>query len=217
MNIFLLLTLPILFIGLMIITPTLINLIRARTMGVQITFNDSWTLTRNKASNKDFLNGLLEFQKNGIEYNLKNLIAHYFAGGNLKNCVRGFVYAKENKLDTDFLTISVIDLTGKNVETVFKESNKLYKIQINELYNNRIEIKYHVEYKYQFPSPFEDKSIEKTKERILKKLTDFLDSWNSNDPIETENMIRNNILNTDYFEGNLRIIMIKQGMIIRRK
>ena len=203
--------------GFILIFPTLINLFRAKLIGLNLSFSDSWKLTRSKVVNRAFLKSILNYRQNDIPFEINDLISQRLAGGNLDNCLNGLIYAKENELDANFQMVSAIDLVGKNVVDSFTDSNKIYYIQIKGLVNAKISIEYRIEYKYQFPSVFIDKDEEKVKSKISNKIIKFLETWTGDNEIEAEQMIRNNILNSDYWENNLRIIAIRQDFTIRKK
>jgi len=205
------------FVGLIIIIPTLINLLRAKLIGLNLSFIDSWKLTQNKVVNNGLLKTILKFKQNDIPFQINELIAQRLAGGDLNNCLDGLIYAKQNGLDTNFKIVSAIDLAGKNVAESFVDSNKIYEVRISGMSNTKITIDYRIEYKYQFPSVFIDKNEEKVKSKISEKIMKFLETWTEYNEIETEQMIRNNILNSDYWENNLRIIALKQDYLIRKK
>lgn len=205
------------FVGLIIIIPTLINLLRARLIGLNLSFSDSWKLTQSKVVNNGLLKTILNFRQNDIPFQINDLIAQRLAGGNLDNCINGLIYAKQNGLDANFKMVSAIDLAGKNVAESFVDSNRIYDVRISELTNAKISIDYRIEYKYQFPSVFIDKDEEKVKSKISEKIMKFLETWTGDNELETEQMIRNNILNGDYWESNLRIIAIRQDFLIRKK
>jgi len=73
-----------------------------------------------------------------------------------------------------------------------------------------------VQYTYSFPSVFIEKDEEKVKQKVKEKLQKFLDSWSSTDSLETERMITENILNTDFWLENLKIIIAKQDITVRQ-
>jgi hypothetical protein len=181
-----------------------------------LSYREAWKLYRLKVTDKSFLKSVAKFQEKNIPVSVEMLATHKLSGGNLENCVEGLIYSKENNLKTDFLSVSAFDLAGKNVKESFLDANQVYEIKLRNLTNGKISIDYFVNYKYEFPSVFVEKSSEKVKEKIERKLGVFLEFWNNTDTFETEEMIRKNILNTDFWEGYLRIILITQNFIIRK-
>lgn len=217
MNSLLIIVLIFILLGLLFIIPTLINMLRAKFLGLNLSFNKAWRLTQSKVVNNNFLKVMSGFKQNDISFQMNDLITQKLAGGDLENCLNGLIYAKQNGLDAKFKTISVIDLAGKNVTETLKDSNKIYEVRITGLQNTSISIDYWNEYKYPFQSFFIDKDEEKIKSRVSEKINNFLNSWTSDNEIEAEQMLRSNILNSDYWENNLRIVVINQKYTISKK
>lgn len=205
------------FIGFLIFIPVLITMIKAKRLGALINLSQALGFTLRKTNTKDFFIGLAGFQKNNIDLPLAFLEAHQLAGGNLTNCLNGFLYAKEKGLDIDFRAVSAIDLAGKNVKDSLLDSDKEYYLRADNLQNDNIKLDLMVRYKYSFPSVFIEKDEEKVKQKVKEKLQKFLDSWSSTDSLETERMITENILNTDFWLENLKIIIVKQDITVRQK
>lgn len=215
MSIFVLIGIFILFITLLINLPVFAIVLIAKSNKVKLSYKEAWKLYRLRIADKSFFKSVARFQNENIPVSVEQLIAHKLSGGDLENCIEGLIYAKENNLETDFLSVSVIDLAGKNVKESFLDATQIYEIKLRDLTNGKISIDYFVNYKYEFPSAFAEKNSEIVKEKIEKKLALFLESWNSTNSFETEEMIRKNILNTDFWEENLRINVIAQNFIIR--
>jgi hypothetical protein len=213
---FILIGVFVVFIALLINLPVFVIMIIAKLYKVKLSYREIWKLYRLKVADKSFLKSVAKFQEKNIPVSVEMLVVHKLSGGNLENCVEGLIYAKENNLETDFLSVSAFDLAGKNVKESFLDANQIYEIKLRNLTNGKISIVYFVNYKYEFPSVFVEKNCEKVKEKIERKLSTFLESWSNTDTFETEEMIRKNILNTDFWEGNLKIILITQNFIIRK-
>ena len=207
----------IVFFALIINFPVLIIMLIAKMSKVKLSYKDTWKLYKLKSADRSFLKSLAKFQENSIPVSLEQLVAHKLSGGNLDNCIEGLIYSKENDLNVDFQTVSMIDLIGKNVKKSFLDANQTYEIKLLNLENDKISIDYFVNYKYEFPGVFIEKDCEKVKEKIKQKLNTFLEFWNETGIYETEEMIRKNILNIDFWEKHLRIILISQNFIIRKK
>ena len=214
---FILIVFFLIFFMLIINFPVFIIMLIAKANKVDISFKETWKLYKLKSADKAFFNSAAKYQENKISVSLDKLAAHRLSGGNLDNCLDGLLYSKENNLNADFMMVSAIDLAGKNVRESFSDANKIYEIRINNIENQLMSLSYKVSYKYLFPSVFVDKDSEKTKEKIGKKLKVFLDTWTEQDVFKTEQMIRSNILNTDFWEESLRIILIKQDFNIKNK
>ena len=205
------------FFALIINLPVFIIILIAKANKLKLSYREAWRLYKLRTADKSFLKSLAKFQKSDIPVSIEKLVTHKLSGGNLDNCIEGLIYSKENNLNADFQTVSVIDLAGKNVKEAFLEANQTYEITLRNLKNDKISIDYFVNYKYEFPSVFIEKNCEKVKEKIKQKINIFLESWSETDTYETEQMIRKNILNTDFWEINFRIILITQNFIIRKK
>lgn len=203
------------FFGILIFIPTSITLIRASRLGAKISYSQAFGFAMRKTNRSDFFRGLAGFQKNKIDLALPNLEAHFLAGGNLLNCLDGYLYAKEKGLDIDFRMLSAIDLSGKSVLDSLQDSDKEYYLRVDDVKNDKLSIDFIGHYKYSFPSVFVDKDEEKVKNKVAEKLQRFLDTWSQAEPIETQRMILENILNTDFWEGNLRIVILKQDITVR--
>ncbi|WP_163222563.1 flotillin-like FloA family protein [Bacteroides sp. 214] len=217
METFILIGIFVVFIVLLINLPVFVIMLIAKTNKVKLSYREALKLYRCKVADKSFLKSVAKFQEKNIPVSVAMLVAHKLSGGNLENCVEGLIYAKENNLETDFLSVSAFDLAGKNVKESFLDANQVYEIKLRDLTNGKISIDYFVNYKYEFPSVFVEKDCEKVKDKIEGKLGTFLESWNNTNTFETEEMIRKNILNTDFWEGNLRIVLISQKIIIREE
>ncbi|MFB6344082.1 flotillin-like FloA family protein [Saccharicrinis sp. FJH62] len=217
MDEFLILIIVLGLLGTIILIPATITWLRANQLGAKINLSQAFGFMMRKTNKKDFFNGIAGFQKNKINVTLQYLEAHFLAGGNLLNCLNGYLYAKKNGLDIDFQIISAIDLAGKDSIEALKDSNKEYYLRIDNLKNKTLSLDYSGKYKYVFPSVFIDKDEMKIKNKITEKLQKFLDSWQNDNPLDTEKMILENILNTEFWEGNLRITILKQDFTIRKK
>lgn len=213
---FILIAFFVVFFALLINLPVFVIMLIAKKHKAKISYREAWKLYKLKIADKSFLKSVAKFQKNNIPVSVEMLIAHKLSSGNLENCVEGLIYAKENNLETDFLSVSTFDLAGKNVKELFLDANQTYEIKLQNLTNGKISIDYFVNYKYVFPSVFVEKDSEKVKEKIEQKLNTFLASWNITNTFETEEMLRKNILNTDFWEVNLRINLLSQNFIIRQ-
>lgn len=203
------------FFGILVLIPTSITWIRARRLGAKISFSQAFGFTIRKTNRSDFFKGLAGFQKNKIDLALPNLEAHFLAGGNLLNCLDGYLYAKEKGLEINFSLLFAIDLSGKSVVGSIQDSEKEYYLRIDNVKNDKLRIDFIGHYKYPFPSVFRDKSEEQVKNKVAEKLQRFLDSWNQTDPIETRRMILETILDTDFWEGKMQIVILKQDLTIR--
>lgn len=217
MDEFLILLIVLGVLGVLILIPATITWLRATQLEAKINLSQAFGFMMRKTNKKEFFTGVAGFQKNKINVTLQYLEAHFLAGGNLLNCLNGYLYAKKNGLDIDFQIISAIDLAGKDAIEALKDSNKEYYLKIDNLKNKTLTLNYSGQYKYVFPSVFIDKDETKIKNKITEKLQRFLDSWQNENPLDTERMILDNILNTDFWEGNLKITILKQDFTIRKR
>jgi len=205
------------FLFLLINLPVFIIMLIAKMYMVNISFKESWRLHILKIDNKGFLRSMAKFQKYNIPISFDQMFTHRLAGGDFDNCLGGILYAKENNLDVDILTVFTIDLAGRNVKESFANSNQVYNIELTDLKNSFISIDYYANYKYKFPSAFIDKDPEKVKEKIERKINNFLDFSEDINMDKINQMIKNQILNKDFWKNELGIILIEQNLIIKQR
>ncbi len=189
---------------------------RAKSFGLELTKDEALIVQNGFCIKKDFLvgaKGILDLKQVQIE----KLVNHYLAGGNLENVRRGILELQKRQKDVDFATLSAIDLAGKDLKYEIKNSDIESSIEIKDLSNGKITIRYRANYKYVFPNSvwIEDLN-ENLAPKIKNKLSMFLSSWEETDVFKTESFIRQNILPISFWESELEGVLVGQKIEIRK-
>jgi len=197
--------------------PAFVIFFRARKNNVNLDLGKAFIMQLRKTGSNEMFKAYAGFVKNGMKnITLDDIEAHVLAGGNPMNCLEGYIYAKEQGLNPEYKVLTAIDLSGRNVKDDFIGVNQEHDIKIQTLDKKSITLDYYVRFRFTHSNLFQIKDINLVKENIKKKLGTFLNSWNGNDLFEAERLIRENILNPEYFERNLGIQVLKQDYVLKR-
>lgn len=209
-----------LFIGLILFVnraPVYFAKHRAKTFGLDLTIEEANIVKRNFCIKKEFfegVKGIWEQHKIPIE----KLANHYLASGNLSNIQEGITELKRRNKNVDFSILSAIDLTGNNLKSEIIACDIEWLLKTSELENDSLIISVEAKYKYDFPeSIWADKQPEKIQRKIEEKLVRFLISWEHSDPSKTEQFLRDNILNIDFWETEIKVVLVHQNISSTKK
>lgn len=195
--------------------PTFIVLIRGKIIGLKLNAVDAMRISKLKVPKGPFLKSAFEFEQNDFQVTIVQLVAHVFAGGSIENCLQGMLYAKKQNIELSYIMATALDLTGRDVKEVLVESNRVYQMKIDKLEKESLVLAYEATYKYKPSGFFRDRDEVQLKEKVIRKLRVFLETCPSENPIQVERIIRENILNSEYWEGNLGVIIQEQKYSIK--
>lgn len=214
MDILILILIVFAFLGLLILIPLLIIKAKARLNTANITLKDSWKLYLRKSARKPIFQALAIAQKSNLPITLEQIETHWFASGDPVKLMT----ALANNLDNSELTfqnLSAIDLAGKDIEQAIILGQTTYEVEIKDFPVNSFRLDYQANYKLGIYSVFGDSDPTTLKQKVVEKLNSFASTWDSNDPINTQNFLRTNILNTEYWERVLNAQLIDQTLQIK--
>jgi len=197
--------------------PILVTKLRAKMQGAEISFKEALGINIRKNSKKSLFKALALTQNENVNLQLVDLEAHLLAGGNPLIVVQTLIKHKDNK-DVNFQMLTALDIMGKNIEEIIKNGTEKHTITIKDLDFRTFKIDLWAEFKYGISIAFKDENElgNGIQGRIEEKLTSVAMDWTSNDPISSQNFIRNNILNTEYWEKVLGVQLIQQNLILKK-
>jgi len=190
---------------------------RAKTFGLDLTIEEAEIVQKNFCIKKEFFEGV-----KGIwgqhKIPIEKLANHYLASGNLPNIQEGIKELKSRNRNIDFNILSAIDLAGKNLKSEIIACDQEQVVQTDEQENDSLKISIEAKYKFGYPeSIWADKQPELIQRKIEEKIARFLNSWEISDPINSGKFLRENILNIDFWEKELRVVLIQQDIRSRKK
>ena len=208
------------FIGLILFVkrgPIYFAKFRAKTFGLDLTIEEAEIVQKNFCIKKEFFEGV-----KGIwgqhKIPIEKLANHYLASGNLPNIQEGIKELKSRNRNIDFNILSAIDLAGKNLKSEIIACDQEQVVQTDEQENDSLKISIEAKYKFGYPeSIWADKQPELIQRKIEEKIARFLNSWKISDPINSGKFLRENILNIDFWEKELRIVLVQQDIRSRKK
>lgn len=208
------------FIGLILFVkrgPIYFAKFRAKTFGLDLTIEEAEIVQKNFCIKKEFFEGV-----KGIwgqhKIPIEKLANHYLASGNLPNIQEGIKELKSRNRNIDFNILSAIDLAGKNLKSEIIACDQEQVVQTDEQENDSLKISIEAKYKFGYPeSIWADKQPELIQRKIEEKIARFLNSWKISDPINSGKFLRENILNIDFWEKELRVVLIQQDIRSRKK
>lgn len=208
------------FIGLILFVkrgPIYFAKYRAKTFGLDLTIEEAEIVQKNFCIKKEFFEGV-----KGIwgqhKIPIEKLANHYLASGNLPNIQEGIKELKSRNRNIDFNILSAIDLAGKNLKSEIIACDQEQVVQTDEQENDSLKISIEAKYKFGYPeSIWADKQPELIQRKIEEKIARFLNSWEISDPINSGKFLRENILNIDFWEKELRVVLVQQDIRLRKK
>lgn len=109
-------------------------------------------------------------------------------------------------------------MAGKNLKREVIACDQEQLVQTNEQENDSLKIFIEAKYKFDFPeSIWADKQPEQIQKKIEEKIGRFLNSWEHSEQLKTEQFLRENILNIDFWEKELRVVLVQQDIRSRMK
>lgn len=190
---------------------------RAKTFGLSLTIEEAEIVQKNFCIKKEFFEGVKGIWKEH-KIPIEKLANHYLASGNLYNIQEGIKELKNRNRNIDFNILSAIDLAGKDLKSEIIACDNDWLLKTNELENDSLKLLLEAKYKFGFPeSIWADKQPEEIQRNIEEKIARFLNSWENSEPLKTEQFLRENILNIDFWEKELRVILIQQNIISTKK
>lgn len=208
------------FVGLILFVkkaPAYFAKYRAKTFGLDLTIEEAKIAQKNFCIKKEFfegVKGIWEQHKIPIE----KLANHFLANGNLSNIQEGIKELKSRNRNVDFNILSAIDLAGKDLKSEIIACDQEQLLHTSEQVNDSLKISLEAKYKFGFPeSIWADKQPEEIQRKIEEKIARFLNSWESSEPLKTEQFLRENILNIDFWEKELRVVLVQQTINSKKK
>lgn len=190
---------------------------RAKRFGLDLTIEEAEIVQKNFCIKKGFFEGVKGIWKY-YKIPIEKLANHFLASGNLSNIQEGIKELKSRNRNVDFNILSAIDLAGKDLKSEIIACDNDWLLKTNELENDSLKLLLEAKYKFGFPeSIWTDKQPEEIQRKIEEKIARFLNSWENSEPLKTEQFLRENILNIDFWEKELRVILIQQNIISTKK
>ncbi len=214
MDILILILIAVAFLGLLVLIPLLIIKAKATMNSANISLNDSWKLYVRKTARKPIFQALSIAQKNNLTVTLEQIETHWFANGDPVKLMNALA-SNANSKEITFQSLSAIDLAGKDIEEAIISSHKMYTVSIKAFRIKTFRVDYHAKYRLGLYSAFGDSDPKFFEENIIEKLNSFAATWDSNDPVITQNFLLTNILNTEYWERVLNAQLIDQDVQIK--
>ncbi|WP_066633803.1 flotillin-like FloA family protein [Labilibacter marinus] len=197
--------------------PILVTKLRAKVHGADISFKEAFGLNMRRTSKKSLFKALALTQKYDLDLKLPDLESHHLAGGNTKKVVERFIKHKDKKGVT-YQMLTALDIMGKDIDDAIQKTIEIHTITINDLDFRTFKIDIWAKFKHGIGVAFWDEVAKNNgiQERIQEKLSMVAKDWTSTDPISSQNFIRNNILNSEYWESVLGVQLIQQKLILKK-
>ncbi|WP_430813858.1 flotillin-like FloA family protein [Carboxylicivirga sp. RSCT41] len=206
-----------LFFTILLGLPLLVTILRAKAQGANISFKQALGLNFRKTNKKNLFKALALTQNNKLDLELVDLEAHLLAGGNTYKVIQTLIKHQDKK-DFTFQMLTALDLAGKDIEDAVLKTTEIHTLSINDLDFKSFKINLWAEYKHGMAAAFGafDEQNNSIEEKVKEKLTAVARDWTSTDTIASQNFIRNNILNTEYWERVLGVQLIQQKLILKK-
>ena len=120
-----------------------------------------------------------------------------------------------NNPEVTFQSLSALDLTGKDLELVINNVEKIHHISIKDFPLNSFKLDYKANYKLGIYSVFGDSDPISLEQKITDKLKSFASNWESDDYLNTQNFLQSNIINNEYWERVLNVQLIDQTFQVK--
>ncbi|MGQ1788553.1 flotillin-like FloA family protein, partial [Saccharicrinis sp. GN24d3] len=197
--------------------PILVTKLRAWKHGANISFKEALGINVRKNSKKKLFKALALTQKQNLDLKLSDLEAHLLAGGDPQKVVQTFIDNKDKKGVT-YQILTALDIMGKDINEVIHKGTEIHTLTIKDLDFRTFKIDLWAEFKYGIGIAFWEEGTNSNgiQEKIKEKLTAVAMDWTSTDPISSQNFIRNNILNTEYWENVLGVQLIQQNLMLKK-
>jgi uncharacterized protein YqfA (UPF0365 family) len=101
--------------------PTMLTKWRATTLGLNLTYGQARTITKDFCNKKEFLLTTKEIWL-WSDIPVDKLTSHYNAKGDLTNLRDGIIEMKQKNRDIDFSTLSTFDLAGRDLKKEIKKA-----------------------------------------------------------------------------------------------
>ncbi|MDF2159136.1 hypothetical protein [Algoriphagus sp. CAU 1675] len=208
------------FVGLILFVkkaPVYFAKYRAKTFGLDLTIEEAKIAQKNFCIKKEFFEGVKGIREQH-KIPIEKLANHFLANGNLSNILEGIKELKSRNRNVDFNILSAIDLAGKDLKSEIIACDQEQLLQTSEQVNDSLKISLEAKYKFGFPeSIWADKQPEEIQRKIEEKIVRFLNSWEHTEPLKTEQFLRENILNIDFWEKELRVVLVQQTINSKKK
>lgn len=101
--------------------PTMLTKWRAMAFGLDLTYGQARTVTKDFCNKKEFLLTVKEIWTHA-DIPIDKLTNHYNAKGDLKNLRDGIIEMKQKNRDIDFKTLSTFDLAGRDLKEEIRKA-----------------------------------------------------------------------------------------------
>jgi len=101
--------------------PTMLTKWRASTLGLNLTYGQARTVTKDFCNKKEFLLTVKEIWF-WADIPIEKLTNHFNAKGDLTNLRDGIIEMKQKNRDVDFPTLSTFDLAGRDLKEEIRKA-----------------------------------------------------------------------------------------------
>ncbi len=206
-------------IGLVLISPVLINIVKAKKMGFWLSFNEAMGLTFRKSFNNNLIEAYSLSRSNKLGITLIDLEVHMLANGNPLKSIQSLLYAKEKNVQISWEEITIADLTDKDVFKIIDTASEIFKVKINNIVhrssnNKQLKVVYQGEFNVSYKAAFFD-TLNKSKieKEILPVISKYLDYSTNEDLVSSSKIIVETIINVRFWESR-GLSLISQSLTI---
>ncbi len=191
--------------------------LRAKVNGAEISFIDALGFNIRHTSKKGLFKSIGLIQKNNLNLKIADLEAHHLAGGNTVKVVESLL-AHKDKFGVTYQMLTALDIMGKDIDEAIQKTMQIHTFTIKDIDFKTFKIDLWAEYKHGIGVALWNENVKSNRieEKIKEKLTVVANDWTSTDPISSQHFIRNNILNTEYWERVLGVQLIQQELIVKK-
>jgi hypothetical protein len=214
MNTYIFILFIVLFPGLIAFTGMVLTQNKAKKQSAKITLREAWNLSFRGSATKQVFQALSIIQTNHLPISLRQIEAHWFASGDPVKVMR-LLAENPSYEEATFQNLSVIDLAGLDAEKAIILGQKTHEVIIKGIQISSFQLDYHARFKLGLSSIFNDDESKSIEQRINEKLSHFSSSWESSDPIYTQNFLLTNILNIEYWDTVLNAKLINQNIELK--
>ena len=201
-------------LGILILIPLFVIKMKASMNSARITLNDAWKLYLRKSARKTIFQALSIAQNNNLPISLEQIETHWLAGGDPFKVLTELSINSSNQ-DVNFNILSAIDLTGRDIKETLSTANKMHSFELKDFPINSFKLDYIAKYKRGFYGAFDEEDTSELENKLSEKFRAFASTWDSIDPINTQQFLLTNTLNTEYWEKVLKAQLIDQKVTVK--
>lgn len=187
---------------------------KAKKHGVNLSIREAHALSNIPDLPDKFLNTAADLRKLDRNVFMGSLVDYHTAGGDLSKLKEGLEKIKSSGKEVSFNTLLLLNLAKKDVQDALDNIDKVYKVEVDDVEEDGLSVKYSCEFKIDFQDSFwVNPDLEQIKENIKSKISLALLSADSNDE-DLGGFIKNRYLHRAFWREQANAIVLNQNIEI---